>query len=229
MKAVILVAGKGTRMAKHHEGPKQLLMVGDKPIIQHTLDALPPEIDGLVFVVGGPHEKSIRNYFKQGQYHGLPIEFVVQEEQLGLAHAFKTAQSLLSGKWMGMVGDDIFDPAGLAELPKYELSILASHTDHPENFGILVTDSAGYLSKAVEKPKEFVSNLANAGAMVMDDRFFAVEVSPSARGEYEVPDVWQKMISEQGAKIKVVESDFWFPINEASELAIAAKKLAELE
>src|SRR5690348_16551255 len=103
MKPVVLMAGKGTRMAKYYEGPKQLLPVAGKPVVEHALDQLPDEITELIFVVGGPHEQKIRDYFKAGRYGHRRITFVVQTEQLGLAHAFRTAEKLIDGRWLGMV------------------------------------------------------------------------------------------------------------------------------
>ena len=54
MQAVVLLAGKGTRMAKDYEGPKHLLPVAGKPIVEHVLDRLPREVRELIFIVGGP-------------------------------------------------------------------------------------------------------------------------------------------------------------------------------
>lgn len=224
MHAVVLMAGKGTRMAKFYEGPKQLLPVRGKPIVEHALDMLPAAITDLVFIVGGPHEAQIRQHFSSGDYRGKPITFVVQEKQLGLAHAFRCAKGLVSGRWLGMVGDDIYGPRGMQGLVAQELAVLASRVEHPENFGVLVTDPEGNLERAVEKPKEFVSDLVWNGAMVMDEMFFAVETEPSARGEYETPDVWVKLIS-QGKKITVVEADFWLPVNDKTQLEEAERIL----
>lgn len=225
MKAVVLMAGKGTRMAKYYEGPKQLLPVQGKPVVEHMLDQLPEEITEFVFIVGGPHEPKIREYFQSGEYNGKKITFVKQQEQLGLAHAFRCAKDEIQGRWMGMVGDDIFGPNGLKELVTNDLGVLAYRVPNPENFGVLVTDENNYLVRAVEKPQEFVSDLVWTGAMVMDESFFTIEVQPSARGEYETPDVWTKLIQEQGKKIKVVESEFWLPVNDKPQLEEAERVL----
>lgn len=227
MKAVILVAGKGTRMAKYYDGPKHLLPVAGKPILEHVLAVLPEAIDSLVVVVGGPHEARIRDYFKAGEWGGRAIKFAVQEQQLGLAHAFKAARSLVTdGRWLGLIGDDLLGADDLAKLLDHDLALLAARTDRPENFGVLVTDEAGYLVRSVEKPKEFMSDLIWTGHMVMNQRFFDLDIPPSARGEYETPDVWMKMIAE-GAKIKVVEADFWLPINDKAQLEAAERALKE--
>ncbi|MGH9856604.1 MAG: sugar phosphate nucleotidyltransferase [Acidobacteriota bacterium] len=229
MQAVILMAGKGTRMAKYYEGPKQLLPVAGKPVVEYLLDALPYEIDELIFVVGGPHEARIRRHFASGDYKGKPLRFVVQAEQLGLAHAFRTAQEHVTGRWFGTVADDILGSKGLGELVQHDLTVLAYRVPNPETFGVLVTDKKGYLQYAVEKPKEFVSNLAWTGAMVMDESFFEVTVPPSARGEYETPDVWTRLIKEQDKKIKVVESEFWLPVNDKAQLEEAERVIQSLQ
>lgn len=212
-------------MAKNYDGPKHLLPVAGKPIIEHVLNVLPAEIDSLVLVVGGPHEDKIREHFSARVWSGRPIEFAVQEEQLGLAHAFKSARQLVPDtRWLGLIGDDLLGKRDLAKLLEYDLALLASHTDHPENFGVLVTDDEGFLIRSVEKPKDFVSDLIWTGHMVMNQDFLQMEVPPSARGEFETPDVWMKMI-EGGAKIKVVEADFWMPINDKTQLAAAENAL----
>lgn len=74
-------------MAKDYEGPKHLLPIAGKTLIDHALTYLPSAIDELIFVVGGPHEQRIRDYFSAGEHSGRPITFVVQKEQLGLAQA----------------------------------------------------------------------------------------------------------------------------------------------
>lgn len=217
-------------MAKYYEGPKQLLPVSGKPVIEHLLEKLPPQVDELIFVVGGPHEPLIRDYFKGEKHHGRPVAFVRQDEQLGLAHAFGCAKALVRGAWIGILPDDVYGPSfaqTVQTMIQEEPSLLAYRVEHPEAFGVLVPDDDGYLVKAVEKPKEFISNLVWTGIMVMDQEFFTVEVAPSARGEYETPDVWMKLVHERGRKIKVVETDFWMPVNDKAQLEEAERALAK--
>ncbi|MBI1833648.1 MAG: NTP transferase domain-containing protein [Candidatus Andersenbacteria bacterium] len=224
MQAVILMAGKGTRWAKYYQGPKQLTPLAGKPVLDHLLDALPSEVTELVFIVGGPHEPTLREYFKSREHNGRPITFIVQKEQLGLAHAFRVAKDIVKGRWLGAVADDIIDPAGLKKLFDHDLSILAFRVPNPSSFGVLVTDENHNLVRAVEKPKEYISDLVWTGQMIMDERFFNIEIEPSARGEYETPDVWMKLMAE-GATIKVVEADMWLPINDKDQLMAAEKVL----
>ncbi len=228
MQAIILMAGKGTRMAKYYEGPKQLLPVLGKPVVHYLLDSLPAEITELIFIVGGPHEEKIRTHFASGEYNGRPITFIRQDEQLGLPHAFGMAKDAVKDKWFGSVADDIFDPVAIQQLVKEDMAILSSKVSNPEQFGVLVTDEEGNLVRAVEKPKEFVSDLVWTGAMVMDRSFFEAKTELSARGEYETPDVWTKLVQEQGKKIKVITSSYWFPVNDKPQLEAAEAKMKEL-
>ena len=225
MQAVILMAGKGTRMAKHFQGPKQLLPVNGKPVVEHVLDALPDVVTELIFVVGGPHEATLREYFKMGEYKGKPITFVVQEQQLGLAHAYRCAKDLITGSWLGLVADDLYVKKDLERLVAATPALLSLHVSNPEMFGVLVKDEEGYLVRAVEKPKEFVSDQIWIGAMAMEPDFFDVETAPSARGEYETPDVWTKLIQEKNKRIKIVEGTFWFPVNDKDQLEEAEQAL----
>lgn len=226
MQAVILMAGKGTRMAKYYEGPKQLLPVNGKPVVEYLLDNLPAEVTELIMIVGGPHEEKIRQTFTNG-YNGRSVIFVKQEQQLGLAHAFWCAEPYVKGRWLGTVGDDIFGADDVKRLiATNELAVLASRVPNPQTFGVLVTDEQGYLTRAVEKPKEFVSDLAWMGAMVMDEDFFATKVEPSARGEYETPDVWMKLVTANQRKIKVVEGSLWLPVNDKAQLEEAERVLS---
>ena len=220
MQAVVLAAGKGTRMAKHYDGPKQLLPVGGKPIIEHVLSTLPDIVTEIVLVVGGPHEDRLREYFEDG-FNGLPVKFVVQKEQLGLAHAFKCAKKEISGRWLGMIADDILGSEDLSNLVKRDIALLTHRVSSPENFGVLVADEQGNLKYSVEKPAEYISDQVWTGHMVMDERFFEIEIEPSARGEFETPDVWMKLIEDQRVVIELVEAEIWLPINDKEQLEAA--------
>lgn len=229
MKAIVLMAGKGTRMAHDYEGPKQLLPVLGQPICERLFDQLPAEVDGLVFVVGGSHEARMREHFKSGEYKGRPITFVRQEQQLGVAHAFWQAKEHVRGRWIGLLPDDVYGANSFEKLLEHELAVLAYRVPNPELFGVLVTDHEGFLQRSVEKPKEFVSDLVWTGAMLMDERFFEARTSPSERGEYESPDVWMKLTKDYGARIKVVEADLWLPINDKAQLEEAEQVLKKLD
>lgn len=226
MQVVIPIAGKGKRMAEAGiGGPKQLLPVAGKPLVEHTLARLPSAVDELVLVVGGTYEPAIRDYFG-AEHAGRKVTFVQQEEQKGLGHAVQQAAPVIRGKFLVVLPDDIYAPEDLQSLVEGpDLAALAKRVDAWQNFGVLVCDAEGCLIDAVEKPKTFVSDLVSTGAYLLDDELFAVRVPPSSRGEIELPDLVLALARERGRRIRVLEARFWVAVNDPQQLTAAEQAL----
>lgn len=233
MQAVLPIAGKSSRMAKKYQGPKQLLSVAGKPLVEYPLAVLPDKINELVLVVGGPYEKQIRDYFGT-EHKGRKVTYVRQTEQKGLGHAVQLTRDVIRGRFLVLVPDDIYGKEDLQKMAEQkDMAALAQRRSDPENFGVFVCNDEGYITNTVEKPKEFVSDLVSAGAcFLLDKEFFEVHTSPSARGEIELPDIVNALIKERGRKVKVVETDFWVPVNDPEQLnqadSVMRKRLEEL-
>jgi len=192
------------------------------------LASLPEEIDELILVVGGPYEQAIRDYF--GENHGgRKINYVRQEEPKGLGHAIQQAKGIARGRFLTINPDDIYEKSDLKRmLAEADLAALAYKHSQPQNFGVFVCDNQGYIQRTVEKPKEFVSDLVSAGAsFLLDEEFFEVTVPPSARGEIELPDLIQALITQRNRKFKVIETSFWIPVNDPEQLDLADKIIQE--
>lgn len=227
MQVVIPIAGRGKRMAQRYAGPKQLLSVAGRPLIEYTLAALPAAIDELVLVVGGPYEQRIREYFGS-EHAGRRVTFIRQPEPLGLGHAVQQAEPVIRDRFLVVLPDDVYAAADLqAMLEEQELAALAKRVEHPENFGVFVCDEERCLVRAVEKPKEFVSDLVSAGPYLLDRDAFTVRVSPSARGEIELPDLVLALVRERGRRVKVLEASFWLPVNDPEQLSAAETAMLE--
>ncbi len=226
MQAVLPIAGKSSRMAKKYQGPKQLLPVAGKPLVEHTLGWLPKEIDELILIVGGPYEKEIREYFGS-EHQGRKITYARQDEPKGLGHAVQQAKGLAKGKFLILLPDDFNDPNDLRKMIEQEdLAALAQRRQDPQNFGVFVCDEKGCIVRAVEKPKDFVSDLVSVGCYLMDEEFFDIQVPPSARGEIELPDIVNALIKERGRSFKVVETSLWVPVNDPDQLDLANSIIA---
>lgn len=223
MQAVIPIAGKGKRMATAYQGPKQLLPVAGKPLVEYTLARLPRDVDELILVVGGPHEQLVRDHF--GATHGgRRVTYVRQSEQRGLGHAIQQAAPVVGGKFLSVLPDDIYAAEDLQRLIREpDLAALSMRVEHPENFGVLVCDAEGCLVRAVEKPTEFISDRISTGAYLLDPEFFDVRVPPSARGEIELPDLVIALVRERGRRVRVLEASFWHPVNDPEQLTEAQR------
>ncbi len=212
-------------MARHAQGPKQLLPVLGRPLVEHTLSALPDDVTELVFVVGSPHEQRIREFFG-ASYQGRDVTYVRQPEPLGLGHAIQQAAPVVRGRFLTLLPDDIYAAEDLQVMVREpDLAMLAKRVEHPEHFGVLVCDEQGCLLRAVEKPKEFVSDLVSVGSYLLDEEIFDVRVPPSARGEIELPDLAVALSRERGRRLRVLEASFWLPVNDPQQLSAAEQEM----
>ncbi len=228
MKAVVLAAGKGTRMRPLSEAmPKPMLPVADRPLVAHTIDAaVDAGADELVLVVGYEAE-TVKAYFGE-RYRGLPVQYAVQHEQAGTAHAVATAREFLEGPFAVLNGDNLYDPAAIERLFEATPAICALEVDEPEQYGVLSTDADGTVNHIVEKPADPPTNLANAGAYAFPaDAVAWLDVPESERGEHEITDVVARAIEEYA--VTPVTTDRWMDVGRPWELLEANEwKLGEL-
>ena len=209
MQAVILAAGKGTRMLPLTlTTPKPLLVVAGKPILEHIIDALPLEIDEVILVVGYMGE-AIQNHFGD-TYKGIKISYVWQEEAKGTYDALLTARDKISGKFLVLVADDLHGPEALAEAITYPLALIVSEHEDPTKFGVVVRNIEGNLESIVEKPDSYTEPLVSTAAMVLDERIFEYNVTPAPNGELYLPVALDQLAHE--FPVRVVEQVAWTPL-----------------
>jgi len=229
MQAVILAAGRGTRMGPLTDAtPKPLLPVADRPLAAHTADtAVAAGADELVFVVGYEGEQ-VRDYFGT-EYRGVPVEYARQSDQLGTAHAVNMATEHLTDDFAVLNGDNLYDRESVTDLFAAGPAIAAYEVPDPSNYGVLSTDG-DRVTGIVEKPADPPTTLANAGAYVFpaaaSEWFDDVEMSE--RGEYEITDVVARTVER--AAVTPITVDRWLDVGRPWELLEANEwKLAELE
>jgi bifunctional UDP-N-acetylglucosamine pyrophosphorylase/glucosamine-1-phosphate N-acetyltransferase len=222
MKALILAAGKGERLRPLTETiPKVMLPVAGKPILQHNLESLEGMVDSAVIVIGYKGD-AIRSHFG-GSFGKIKLVYVEQKEQLGTGHALLQAKGELNGKFVMMMGDDLYSKKDIKECAKSDLAILTMRGD-TRNFGACIAEK-GALKGIVEKSEKPVSDLINAGLYVLDERIFKEKMEKSSRGEYEVTDAIKSLASK--AEIKCVKGTFWEPVAYLWKLLEANEAIVE--
>ena len=190
MQALILAAGKGERLRPLTDTrPKVMLPVVNKPILEHNLELVAGLVDEIIIVVGYKGEV-VRGYFGDS-FGGVKIRYVEQEKQLGTGDAIFRAEPHIKGRFLVMMGDNIYSKDDIQKCLKHDFCMLVKKVQNPSMFGVCVT-RGDRIEKIVEKPKNFVSDLANAGLYVMDREIFDFRLRRSERGEYEIIDalVW---------------------------------------
>lgn len=210
MDAIVLAAGKGTRLRPHTNAtPKPLLPVQGRPILDWILATM-PSVERLIVVVNylaGP----IEEYLKR-QPHIRNWTTVRQEEPRGTGDALMSCRGAVSSdRVMVLNGDDLIGRADLAALAAVPMGILAHAVDQPQDYGILFRNPDGTLKQVVEKPQGLAApQLANIGGYLFPRRVFDLTLPLSPRGEYEITDAVAQLAATGG--FHVVEARYWLPI-----------------
>lgn len=215
MDAIILAAGKGTRLRPYTEKtPKPLLPVQGRPILDWIIGALPP-VDRLVVVVNYLAEQI--DAYLATQTHVKNWATVRQTEPRGTGDALMSCKGKVTGdKVMVLNGDDLIGRADLAKLAAVPMGILARPVDQPKDYGIIFRNPDGSLKEIVEKPEGLTPpQLANIGGYVFPKEVFGLTLPLSKRNEYEITDA----VSQLAAKgsFHVVAADYWLPIGNVEQ------------
>jgi len=217
MKAIIPVAGAGTKLRPHtYTQPKALIPLAGKTILSIIVDQLHEAgINEFVFIVGYLGEK-IQDYVK-ANYPNLACHFVYQNERYGTGHAIDLAKEIVGEDQVLIVlGDTIaeFDVKAMIDSPYSMLAI--KKVDDPRNFGVAEIDEDGFISRVVEKPAIPKSNMALVGIYKIiqtHDLFIClkkiIDKPVGSAGELSLTDALECMI-RAGAKFKSVRVQNWF-------------------
>lgn len=210
MDAVILAAGLGTRLRPHTlTTPKPLLPVQGRPILEWTIQALPPQVERLIVVTEYLAEQ-FDAYLAQ-QSHIKNWTTVRQGKPQGTGHALRICKEAShSDRILVLNGDDLYGAADLAKLAAHPAGVLAHPVDDPRKFGIAFRNADGTLREMIEKPDLDGPQLANIGAYVFPKEVFDIPLTLSPRNEYEVTEAVDKL-AKAGA-FHVVEATYWLPI-----------------
>ena len=215
MKAVILLAGLGTRLRPHtYSKPKPLVQVADKPVLGHILDSLASiDIEETIFIVGYLGDQ-IQKYVTD-HYPDMRARYVEQSEMKGQAHAILLAKEYIDQPVLIIFGDTIWetDFTRLKQVDHDGL-IYVKEVSDPRRFGVALTKN-GYVTKFVEKPSTPISNLAVVGVYyfrawqkLMQAIDTLIERNIQTKGEYFLADAMQLMI-EDGARLEVETIPVW--------------------
>jgi glucose-1-phosphate thymidylyltransferase len=209
LKGLILSGGKGTRLRPiTHTSAKQLVPVANKPVLFYGIEAMAEAGVREVGIIIAPETgEEIRRAAGEGERFGVRIQYIVQDEPLGLAHAVLTAEPFLgSSPFVMYLGDNLLQ-GGISELVgafrehEPDALILLTPVTDPENYGVAELDDApagevGRVRRLVEKPADPQTDLALVGVYMFTAAIHdaARAISPSARGELEITDAIQHLV-----------------------------------
>lgn len=217
MRAVIPVAGVGTRLRPHtYSLPKVLLNVAGKPMIGHILDELEEHNIPKATIITGYMGKLIQDFVTSK--YSMKFDFIQQKESLGLGHAIWVGKDTYDDNepLLIILGDTIFD-LNIHELMSCEYSTIGvKSVEDPRRFGVVQVNDEGFIVNMVEKPETFVSNSAIVGIYyIKNPRLLKeclnelIEKDIRTRNEYQLTDALYMMM-ERGEKFKIFNVDGWY-------------------
>lgn len=235
MKAIIPVAGAGTRLRPHtYTQPKALIPLAGKTILSIIVDQLKDAgIRDFIFIIGYLGEK-IQDYVTTN-YPNLNCSFVVQNERYGTGHAIALTRDIVGTDEVLIVLGDTIASYDLREVLDDPYSVLGvKKVDDPRNFGVAEIEEDGFISRVVEKPSIPKSNMALVGVYKIKETEWLfsciqslTEKKINSYDEFSITDALQCMI-QMGTKFKAYKVPNWFDCGKKETLlesnAILLKK-----
>ncbi|MFO7879611.1 MAG: sugar phosphate nucleotidyltransferase [Bacteroidales bacterium] len=207
MKIIVPMAGMGKRMRPHTLSiPKPLIPVAGKPIVQHLVENIAnvcsEGIEEIAFVVGD-FGTEVENKLKEiaGRLNAK-ASIYYQEEALGTAHAIHCAADSMDGKIVVAFADTLFK-ADFTLDASHDATIWVQKVENPSSFGVVKLNDEGLITDFIEKPNEFVSDLAiigiyyfREGEKLRDAIQHLIDNKITGNGEYQLTDALENMKNE---------------------------------
>jgi UDP-N-acetylglucosamine diphosphorylase / glucose-1-phosphate thymidylyltransferase / UDP-N-acetylgalactosamine diphosphorylase / glucosamine-1-phosphate N-acetyltransferase / galactosamine-1-phosphate N-acetyltransferase len=228
MKAVILAAGRGTRMRELTDDlPKPMVIVHSKPVLQYIIEGL--TVAGLdeILLVVGYRKEVVQDYFGDGSRHGIRIDYVEQVVQDGTGKVVELAKEFCgSAPFVLSYGDILVQPStypAFAKLDDAEMILAVRRSTEISKGGAVYLNSVFEVVDLREKQQahEVTTPWYNAGIYTFKESIFSYvsRLKRSPRGEYELTDAVRAMAFE-GRKIKAVEiKGDWTDVRDPEVLA----------
>ncbi len=224
MQAVILAAGRGTRMGALTEKlPKPMLEVAGKTLLEHKFDALPEEVDEIILVVGYLGD-TIRAKFGDS-YKGKKVTYVEQANIVGgTMDALAQAKSLLRGKFVVMMGDDIYAKEDISACLAHDWSILVQRVPDTSVGGRVVIDAEHRVVDIIEG-NSGGEGAVSANLFALTEQIFDFPMVPKAVGSTELglPQTILAASKSSNIPFNVVEAIQWVQITSPDDLVRAAE------
>ena len=228
-KAVLLAAGRGTRMREMTaQLPKPMLEVRGKPVLQHIVEGLRDAGITSFLIIVGYRAESVENFFGDGSRYNVGIQYLTQTVQDGTGRVVELARNFAADTpFILGYGDILVAPENykrLVDIPKgVEAFISLTRGEDVSKGGAVFVNDQMELVDLREKPKpgEPTSPWYNAGLYVFRPSIFdfTAKLKPSLRGEYELTDAIRDL-AQSGTRVQAIElTGRWADVRDPETLA----------
>ncbi|KAB5488800.1 sugar phosphate nucleotidyltransferase [Muricauda hadalis] len=222
MKIIVPMAGRGSRLRPHTlTVPKPLIPVAGKPIVHRLVSdiakVLGEPIEEVAFILGDPAffgDDVVESLMQLAEELGAKGSIYRQDQPLGTGHAIMSAKESLSGPAVIAYADTLIRAD--FDLDKSADSVIwVKQVDRPEAYGVVKLNTDNHIVELVEKPKQFISDLAVIGiyyfkdvGVLKNELQHVLENNITNGGEYQINDGIKRMM-EKGMKFVPGKVDEW--------------------
>jgi glucose-1-phosphate thymidylyltransferase len=219
MKIIVPMAGRGSRLRPHTlTVPKPLVPIAGKPIVQRLVEDITKvcgeKVDEIAFIIGDFGTQVEKDLVAIAKSLGAKGSIYHQEEALGTAHAILCAKDSLQGNVVVAFADTLFR-ADFTLDSTADGIIWVNQIDDPSAFGVVKLNAENVITDFVEKPKEFVSDLAiigiyyfKDGTYLKDELQYLIDNNITGKGEFQLTDALENM-KQKGTKFVPGKVDEW--------------------
>ncbi len=237
MKIIVPMAGMGKRMRPHTLTiPKPLIKIAGKPIVERLVNDIAEvaseKIDEVAFVIGNFGEEVENNLLQIADNIEAKGRIYYQKEALGTAHAILCAKESLKGKVTVAFADTLFK-ANFSLNEEQDGVIWVHKVKDPSAFGVVKINEENIITAFIEKPQEFVSDLAIIGIYYFKDGEnlakelqFLIDNKVIKGGEYQLTDALQNMMTKN-IRFSTDSVDEWLDCGNKNATVYANQRVLE--
>jgi NDP-sugar pyrophosphorylase family protein len=221
MQAVILAAGKGTRMRELcYDCPKPMVKLLGKPLLEWRMETLPEAIDEVILVVGYLQEQ-IRAYFGE-TCKGKKITYVTQEVLDGTGGAMRILKPYLKESVLVTNGDDLYHKVDLQNLVQ-DVSeggaVIGMEVEDAVHYGLLEVTAEQKLDAITERPHDKERGVVNTGTYILRQNFFDFPLVPITETEFGLPQTLALVAKKY--PVSVLSATAWQPVGCPEDIPLA--------
>jgi len=229
------MAGRGTRLRPHSlTVPKPLVSIAGKSIVARLVEDLvasyEEKVDEIAYIIGDFGEPVERELIALAEKLGAKGSIYYQREQLGTAHAILCAAPSLKGNIIVAFADTLFRADFKIDLNE-DAAIWVQQVKDPSAYGVVKVDAQGYITEFVEKPKQFVSDMAIIGIYYFKDARklqnelqYLLDNDIKDKGEYQLTNALENM-KQQGTKFRPYPIEEWLDCGNKNAVIYANERI----
>src|ERR687893_2236921 len=234
MKAVIMAGGQGTRLRPLTSNqPKPMIPIVGLPCMEHIVNLLNEHGFTAIVVTLQFMPEEIRDYFGDGSDWGVSMSYSIEDVPAGSACSVKLAEELLEGERVLVISGDALTDCNLARVVSFheenaaEATMVLKSVENPLDFGIVITEEDGRISRFLEKPAwgQVFSDTVNTGIYLLEPSVLA-EIP--TEGEYDFSkELFPKLLGDGRPLYGYVTEEYWEDIGNLEQYMRAQRDVLD--